>query len=129
MIGIKDIGVYIPENRIDNTNKIYQGKKIDESFVRDKVGFVSVAHEGNTLDLCVKALENLQERFQDFDINSVDFICVCTQNGEYQLPHTSALLHGKLNLSLNCATFDLSLGCSGYIYALDVARHFMQGNF
>lgn len=53
---------------------------------------------------------------------------MCTQNGEYQIPHTAALIHGKLNLSQECAAFDLSLGCSGYVYAPDIARNFMQGN-
>ena len=133
LIGIKDIGVYIPDKRVDNLNKVYQGNPVDKDFVRDKVGFVSLSRMniGNgedTLALCMKALDNLRKRQPDFDVDSADFLCVCTQNGEYTLPHTSALLHGTLNLSSHCATFDLSLGCSGYIYSLDVARHFMQGN-
>lgn len=133
MIVIKDIGVYIPDKRVDNTSKIYNGQPVDKSFVKDKVGFVSLARMAsdngeNTLELCMRALENLQRRLPAFDVSCVDFLCVCTQNGEYQIPHTSALLHGKLNLSPQCATFDLNLGCSGYIYSLDVARHFMQGN-
>lgn len=133
MIGIEDIGVYIPENRIDNMSKVYQGNTVDKTFVKEKIGFNSLSRMNkdkneDTLELCLKAFENLQKRLIDFDIKDVDFICVCTQNGEYQLPHTSALIHGKLNLSPKCAVFDLSLGCSGYIYALDVSRHFMQGN-
>lgn len=133
MIVIEDIGVYIPENRVNNIAKIYQGKPVNETFVKEKIGFVSLSrmnrdkNEG-TLELCLKAFENLRDRLIDFDIKDVDFICVCTQNGEYQLPHTSALIHGKLNLSPQCTVFDLALGCSGYIYALDVSRHFMQGN-
>lgn len=133
MIGVKDIGVYIPDKRIDNTNKVYTGQPVDKSFVKDKVGFSSLARMAsdngeNTLELCIQALKNLCKKTSDFDVSRVDFLCVCTQNGEYQLPHTSALLHGKFNLSQQCATFDLNLGCSGYIYSLDVARHFMQGN-
>lgn len=131
MIGIKDIGVYIPSERIDNMNKSYNGHLMDKAFIKDKVGFVSLARMAdneNTVELCLKALENLKHRLPDFDVSSVDFLCVCTQNGEYRLPHTSAILHGKLNLSPHCSTFDLNLGCSGYIYSLDVARHFMEGN-
>ena len=131
LIGIKDIGVYIPAKRVDNLNKVYHGQPVDKAFVKDKVGFVSVARmadDENTLALCLKALDNLLQRQPDFDVSRADFVCVCTQNGEYSLPHTSALLHGELNLSPQCATFDLSLGCSGYVYSLDVARHFMQGN-
>jgi len=41
-----------------------------------------------------------------------------TQTPDYFQPATSCVLHGKLGLSKNCATFDINLGCSGYVYGL-----------
>ena len=37
-------------------------------------------------------------------------------------------MHEKLSLPLSCAVFDISLGCSGYVYGLSVITSFMKEN-
>jgi 3-oxoacyl-[acyl-carrier-protein] synthase-3 len=50
-----------------------------------------------------------------------------TQNPDGQgLPHTSAILHGKLGLSPRCFAFDISLGCSGFVAGLAAIKGFMD---
>jgi len=130
MIGIKAIGTYLPEKRISNFDRI---EKFDmtESFIREKIGFTEVAlkaPEQKTSDLCVKSWENLLQQ-HPVSPNEIDCLIVCTQNPDgHGLPHTSAIIHDKLNLPLNCAVFDLSLGCSGYVYGLSVIKSFMEAN-
>lgn len=129
MIGINSIGVYKPELRIDNKKRsmVYN---LDEEFLEQKIGFsqLSKKHEQEkSSDLCVKSFEKLLQS-SDVDLEKIDFVCVCTQNGDYQLPHTSAVVHDKLSLRDNCAVFDVSLGCSGYVYGLHVAKSFMEQN-
>lgn len=129
MIGIQNIGVYIPPNRVDTYNKIdkYQ---IDKSFIDNVTGVRFLAKKDsnqNTSDLCVLAYANLLEKIGELE-EEIDCICVCTQNGDYQLPQTSAIVHDKLNLSINCAAFDISLGCSGYVYAIHIMKNFMEAN-
>ena len=128
MIGIARIGVHIPDDRIDNVeNAIRLGST--ESFVEEKIGFNRLAkkrREEKSSDLCVKAFRDLA--LTDEEAHRVDFLCVCTQNGDFRLPHTSAVLHDKLGLSEHCAAFDISLGCSGYPYCLTVAKSFMEAN-
>ena len=68
------------------------------------------------------------EKNRNIDINNIDLISVCTQNGDYNIPHTSAILHQKLGAKKECATFDISLGCSGYVYSLDIVASFMEKN-
>jgi 3-oxoacyl-[acyl-carrier-protein] synthase-3 len=51
----------------------------------------------------------------------VDIHIHCTQSPDYFLPTTACLLHEKLRLRKDCASFDINLGCSQYIYALSVA--------
>lgn len=95
-----------------------------------KIGIVATARKGDdqcASDMCKLALLDLQKRDSNC-LDNVDCICVCTQNGDYQLPQTSAVLHQKLNLPIECAAFDISLGCSGYIYALHIMRGFMLEN-
>ncbi len=51
-----------------------------------------------------------------------------TQNPDFNIPHTSAIVHGKLDLPQECACFDISLGCSGYVYGLSNIISFMKNN-
>lgn len=131
MIGIRDIAYYICENRENNINKIFNGETVDEDFVKNKIGIEQVSRkkdDENTSDLCIQAYNRLKERNPNIDINNIDLICVCTQNGDYTIPHTSAILHHKLCAKKECATFDISLGCSGYVYSLDIVVSFMKKN-
>ena len=131
MIGIEEIGIYIPDYRQMNGLKSYQGEKVDPDFIKNKVGFVSTARKAegeNTADMCQKAFHNLLSRVGDLDVNDIECICVCTQNGEYRMPHTSAILQDRLSLSGRCAAFDISLACSGYIYGLGAIQSFMEFN-
>ena len=130
MIGIKAIGTYLPDARTSNFDRMDKFG-MTASFVNDKIGFTQVAikaPEQETSDLCVKAWENLQE-LESISADDIDCMIVCTQNPDgHGLPHTSAILHEKLSISENCAAFDLSLGCSGYVYGLSVIKSFMEAN-
>ena len=127
MIGIKDIGVYIPELRISNYEKLKRFN-ISEDFIENKIGVKTVARMESgqdTSDLCCAAYENLIRKNRDFDTRKVDLVIVCTQNPDYTLPHTSAIVHGKLDFPQKCAAFDVSLGCSGYPYGLAIVESLM----
>ena len=130
MIGITGVGTYIPKYKINNKSKIDKFDCTIE-FIDNKIGINSVSRkEANesASDLCARAFQDLLAQDNNVKINDIDFICVCTQNGDYQLPQTSAILHYKLGLSFDCASFDISLGCSGYVYALLTAKSFMEAN-
>lgn len=127
MIGIKDIAVHIPELRISNYEKTHEFE-ISEDFIENKLGVKAVSRMEpglETSDLCCAAYESLINKNKDVDPMKVDVVIVCTQNPDYTLPHTSAILHGKLDLPKECAAFDISLGCSGYVYGLAVIESLM----
>lgn len=126
-IGIQEIGVYIPKKRLSNFDLI-EKFNIDKSFIEKKVGVKFRAVKDiseKTSDLCVKAFKNLMQKV-DIDINEIDCCIVVTQNPDVSIPHTSAIVHSKLNLKEDCACFDISLGCSGYVYGLAIAISFME---
>lgn len=84
-------------------------------------------HE-ETSGLCCKAFADLQNK-APIRPEEIDCIIVCTQNPDGRgLPHTSASVHAALGLPDNCAAFDISLGCSGFVYGLSIIQCFMQGN-
>jgi len=130
-IGIVDIGYHIATARLNMLNKA-QMHDVTPAFIQNKIGFVSLARKApsqKASDLCVKAYKNLVQRVQyKAALEDIAFICVCTQNGDYQIPQTSAIVQDKLGISSACASFDISMGCSGYVYALHIAKSFMESN-
>lgn len=131
MIGIESIGYYICENKESNIGKEFNGQKLDDMFIKNKVGIESIAiknsHE-KISDLCVKAYQDLTSKLPDFNVNDIDCICLCGQAGDYISPHTSAVIQHKIGAKINCAAFDIGLGCNGYIYSIDILKYFMEGN-
>lgn len=129
MIGIKEIGSYIPEKRLSNydrKNKFH----IDDHFIEKKMGvkFLAVKDKNDdTSDLCVKAFKKLIAKTA-LEKESIEVIVVVTQNPDRKIPHTSAIVHDKLDLSENCASFDISQGCPGYVYGLSIVISFMKEN-
>lgn len=76
-------------------------------------------------DLCLKASETL---INDLNWNKQEIDCLifASQTPDYILPATSAILQDKLGLSTSCYTLDISLGCSGWVYALSVISSLMS---
>ena len=129
MLGIKQIASYIPQKKLSNYDKKEQFE-LDDDFIENKIGVKTHSlkeEDEKASDLCVKAFENLIEK-QQIDKESIDCCVIVTQNPDYNIPHTSAIVHGKLGLPNECACFDISLGCSGYIYGLSSIISFMQSN-
>jgi 3-oxoacyl-[acyl-carrier-protein] synthase-3 len=128
MIGITEIGSYVPSTAISNLHRTVAAGKTTE-FISEKIGFRCVrrkAVDEETSDLCVRAFNALLAK-RSVDLKRVDCLIVCTQNPDgCGLPHTSAVVHAKLALGQGVAAFDISLGCSGFVYCLAVATAFMQ---
>ncbi|MDR3416217.1 MAG: ketoacyl-ACP synthase III [Nevskia sp.] len=130
MIGIQAIFTEIPAERLDNAPREVE-LRLKEGTLEKRIGVRRIARkapEQETSDLCVAAAlklfaSGLASRSQ------VDCLIVVTQNPDgHGLPQTSAIVHGKLGLQERCAAFDIGLGCSGYVYALSIAKSFMEAN-
>lgn len=129
MIGISEIASWIPEGRDDNLDKLSR-HGTDEAFVLEKIGIRALSRlsaDEQASDACVRAFAALQQKCT-IDPASVDFLVVVTQTPDLNIPHVSAMVHGRLGLSPYCAAFDISLGCSGWVYALHTAVAFMAQN-
>ena len=114
-----NIGTYLPEARIDNLKRLEEFD-VDEDFIVKKTGVVSVSRKAENetaVSMCLKAWEQLLAK-EPTATEDVDALIVVTQNPDNNIPHTSAILHGLLELPKNCLTFDISLGCSGFVAAL-----------
>lgn len=127
--GIHAIGVHIPPGRISNLDKM-EAFEIDEAFIVGKLGVRrrAIKAPGETsVDLCVRAFEDLESKSAPAR-SAVECLVVVTQNPGASIPHVSARLQAALGLPETCACFDISLGCSGYVYGLSVIQSFMAAN-
>ena len=113
----KDLGYLIPEDEIDKTiNNI----GIEQRRIADDDVMAS--------DLCYKAARQLMQD-NDIEPDSIDVLLFMSQTADYRIPATSCLLQHRLGLPRETMCFDISLGCSGYLFALSTAFAYasMQG--
>jgi 3-oxoacyl-[acyl-carrier-protein] synthase-3 len=74
-------------------------------------------------DLCFKAAEKLLEDNR-INRNAIDVLLFLSQLPDYKIPATAPVLQDRLRFPKTTAAFDLSLGCSGYVYGLATAMSF-----
>ena len=130
MIGLKAISSYIPSMTRDNFALAKQFGKSEEFVIQRLGGHVlPLMEEGmETSDMAVKALTRLLNE-TGLDKKEIDCLVLCTQNPDGRgLPHTSAIVQKKAGLSVSVAAFDISLGCSGYVYGLNIVKGFMEAS-
>jgi 3-oxoacyl-[acyl-carrier-protein] synthase-3 len=76
-------------------------------------------------DLCFAATEKL---IADNKLNrdEIDLLVFISQTPDYRMPATSVILQDRLKLSRNTIAFDLTLGCSGFIYGMALVYSMME---
>jgi 3-oxoacyl-[acyl-carrier-protein] synthase III len=75
-------------------------------------------------DLAVGAVKNLLES-HPFDLQEVDLIVVGTVTPDMMYPSTACLVQHKLGIAQTWG-FDVSAGCSGFLYALNAGASFIE---
>lgn len=123
---ISALGTYLPprvltnadlEKMVDTTNDwILERVGIRERHLVDKGVAAS--------DLAVAAVKNLMEK-HPFDLQEVDLIVVGTVTPDMMYPSTACLVQHKLGIE-NTWGFDVSAGCSGFLFALNTGVKFVE---
>lgn len=72
----------------------------------------------------VAARELLNEK--KIEKSEVGVLVYATQYPDYKSPSTACVLQDRLGLSKDCIAFDVNLGCSGYVYGLNIVASLMQ---
>jgi 3-oxoacyl-[acyl-carrier-protein] synthase-3 len=124
---LRDIAFAIPETRV-SSDEVARWAGLDPAFVAEKIGVESRAFlrpDETPVDLAKRACEALFRQSKQLDPQRIRLLVVVTQNPDFRLPHDSALLQNALGLPSESACFDINLGCSGYVYALSIAKALM----
>ena len=62
------------------------------------------------------------------DKNDIGLLIFGTTSGDYRRPGSSFIVHKRLDLPVDCAVFDINLGCSSLVYGFQVAASMMQNS-
>jgi len=103
--------------------------KID--LIEEKTGIKRrhITDDSETLvDLALLAANNLLIE-EKVDRLSIDGLILVTQSPDYKLPTSACILQNMLGLGTNVMSFDINLGCSGFIYGLANSIALMQSGF
>lgn len=124
---IEAIEYYLPSVEIDN-DYLSNCCGIDKQFMAEKVGILKrhIAEPNEyTSDLGIKSAELLFSKHK-FDKSKIGLVLLCTQNPDFRLPTTACLIQDRLGLEKSCIAFDVNLGCSGFVYSLEIAGNFIR---
>ena len=78
-------------------------------------------------DLCFAAAENII-RNKDINRDEIGALVFIAHSTDYRRPATACVLHKRLALSKDCVAFDISLGCSAFVYGMNVVCSMMQNS-
>ena len=78
-------------------------------------------------DLGFAAAENLLNGKQ-IDRDSIGVLIFGGHCGDYRKPATAAVLHKRLGLRLECAAFDVGLGCSAFVYCIQIGAAMLNAS-
>lgn len=112
---IKDISFFSQ----DEVVKFSSSTGIEERRISDNMT--------TTSDLCLVAAEQL---ISDLSWNKedIDYLIFVTQTPDYILPTTSCIIQNKLGLNEEVCAFDISLGCSGWIYGISTLSQLISAS-
>ena len=125
-VKISALGTYVPPRLLTNADLEKMVDTTDE-WIMERVGIRErhLVDKGVAAsDLAVAAVKNLLES-HPFDLQEVDLIVVGTVTPDMMYPSTACLVQHKLGIA-NTWGFDVSAGCSGFLYALNTGVKFVE---
>ena len=125
-VGIVGIGSYVPAKTVTNKDMEAIVETSDE-WISDRTGIKCrhfVADNEHTSDLATKAAERA---LKDANLtpDDIDLIVVATATPDMLFPSTACLVQHNLNAN-KAAAYDLSAGCSGFMYSIATASQFIK---
>lgn len=124
-VGIAGIGAYVPSLTVTNDDISKLVETNDEWIVKmTGISERRISEGEDTSDMAVKAALSALER-ADVDPKDLDLIIVATISPDMFIPSVACLVQSKINAD-NAACFDISVACSGFVYAMEIAKSMMQ---
>ena len=122
-IGILGIGGYLPKRIVTNAELVKHFPDITEQYIRQVTGIRQrhwAAEDEKPSDMAFQAsLEAIGK--SEISPKEIDAVILATTTPDVAMPSTACILLDRLNLR-NVPAFDLNAACSGWLYAVSMAR-------
>lgn len=119
---ILGVGAYAPEAVMSNVD-LEKIVETSDEWIQSRTGIVNrhLSEGENTSDLGMKAaLAALKDA--GVEAEELDMILLATTTPDHLSPSTAALVQKKIGAK-NAVAMDISAGCTGFVYLLDLARN------
>lgn len=130
-VKITGIDFVIPNNickQVDDYIHLFDNsiKKLERAKKIIGYGTRYSAPEGvTTVDICVQSAEYLISKL-NIDKKTIDTIILVTQSPDYISPASAQIIQKELGIPKTCAAFDVTQGCTGYVYGLWLASSLIE---
>lgn len=125
---IKGISAAVPVNKVD-IREFYRPEwgDVDAFIASTTIEHLRLSVAGQTAsDLCVASAEKLIAEL-GWDKSEIGAVVFVSQTPDYYfVPATACHIQARLGLSKSCLAFDITLGCSGWVYGLTVLASLLQ---
>ena len=124
---LRSIGAYAPKKILSNSDLAEMVDTSDE-WISKRTGIKErriAAKDETTSDMGVKAATKAIQRssIQKEDIDMI--VCATISPDYFCMPSTATIISKKLGLG-NVTAFDISAACTGFVYALSIAKAFIE---
>ncbi len=121
---LSGIAYYLPDRVSDTEDLCRLNPDWEAERIFQKTGIRSRHIVSESESASVIGCEAARQLFvrTGFNPADIDVLIVGSQCPDFVLPGNAHVLHAALGLSKRCAAFDVTLGCSGFVYGLWLAR-------
>jgi len=121
------IGAYVPSKVLSNADLEKMVDTSDE-WILKRTGISErriAKRDEYTSDMATKASKIAIDR-AGLEVSDIDLVVCATVTPDYfNMPATSCIISDKLGIK-NVQAFDISAACSGFVYALSIAKAFIE---
>lgn len=122
-VGISGLAAAVPANIYNNLTDNKHFSLNDLNSITEKIGVRE--RRVAPRDMCASDLGFAAAKALIRDcripLDSIDALIFVSQTPDYRMPATGIIMQDRLGLSKHCSAFDVNLGCSGFVYGLNMA--------
>ena len=124
---ITGTGTYLPKKAMDN-HELAQRVDTSDEWIRTRTGITQryIANDEETAHFMAKEAAKKALSAANVVFDDIDLIIVATVSGAYAFPSVACFVQRELQKDLGgtktAPAFDIQAACSGFIYALHMAR-------
>ncbi|MFM6935235.1 MAG: 3-oxoacyl-ACP synthase III family protein [Flavobacteriales bacterium] len=128
--GIHLIGsvVVLPTETTDNLDLSFLNQEAKENFIKHTgIRYRRIAKKEDRIEAYFdKGISEILDDLQ-WDVNEIQVLICVSQTPSTKFPSMANQLHANWKMTSSCLCFDINLGCSGFVYGLQLVSQLLNG--